>query len=118
MKVKSCGCATYQHGPPVHCPKHQKKLQVQEERGLRRLVRDETARLGHELAPFTEYDSYPGKWVSYCLDCNGVAIVYDEPPMDGHDQVALGSKGVLGKDCVPRKRREEGQCRESSASIG
>jgi hypothetical protein len=97
MTVKKCGCITYEYGPPLLCDKHQRKTQENEEKGLRKVVRDEAHNRGHDLTLFTEYESYPGKWTAFCNTCGRIVIVYDEVPERG-DQV--NGKLILEKDCA------------------
>ena len=87
LKEKACGCVTYAVGPPLFCNKHQKLLDRQEDRGLRKAVREQAEAGKHDLSPFTEYESLPGKWTAYCQSCGWMVIVYDEIPERG-DQVA------------------------------
>lgn len=94
VKTKRCGCIVFEHGPPIFCElhaaradKHAAKEKGREEKGLRKLVQEGAARLGHELTRFREYSSCDGKWTAYCLKCGAMCIVYDEIPVAG-DQVA------------------------------
>lgn len=88
LKEKACGCVTFAVGPPVFCDKHLKKIQSSEERGLRKAVREQSDALAHDLTPFEEYESTPGKWTAYCRFCGNMFIVYDEIPSHGGDQIA------------------------------
>lgn len=83
MKVRRCGCIAYQYGPPHTCPKHQR----QEEKGLRKHIREQVNALGHDLSEFSEYESCPGKWTAWCRKCERIVILYDLPPTHG-DQIA------------------------------
>lgn len=96
MRVRSCGCITYEYGPPFKCDKHQAKEKFSEEHGLRRTIREHAFGLGHELTLFSEYESYPGKWTAFCNTCGHIVIVYDVPPVRG-DQV--NGKNILEKEC-------------------
>lgn len=93
MKVKRCGCIDYDYGPPFICNKHQEA----QERGLRRIVREEAAKFGHDLVAFSEYESQPGKWTSFCSHCCYIVIVYDTPQRD-LDQV--NGPQILEKECT------------------
>lgn len=86
LKVRKCGCIYYEHGPPLQCKKHEVKERVEEEKTLRKLVREQAAELDHDLTRFEEYESLPGKWTAYCVHCGLIVIVYDAPPPVG-DQV-------------------------------
>lgn len=93
MKEKACGCINYEVGPPVYCEKHQSKAnkkaereQAREEKGLRKIVAQQALDLGHDLSPFREYGSRPGKWTAHCHSCGGLVIVYDTVPEFG-DQI-------------------------------
>lgn len=96
MTVRTCGCITYEYGPPLKCAKHQRKEIEVEERGLRKVVRDEAHNRGHDLTMFSEYESYPGKWTAFCNHCGALIIVYDQPPLRG-DQI--NGKRILERDC-------------------
>lgn len=87
VRERRCGCLYYKVGPPVLCPKHEKKTKVKERKSLRRLVTDQCEELDHELNEWSEYPNKPGKWTAYCQGCGLLVIVYDEPPPVG-DQVA------------------------------
>lgn len=87
LKTRKCGCIVYEYGPPMPCPTHAARDEVQEEETLRKLVREQAAGLGHDLTTFTEYGTTRGKWTAYCSNCGYIAIVYDDPPPVG-DQVA------------------------------
>lgn len=92
--TKRCGCIEYDYGPPRTCSKHQ----LAEEKGFRKLVREQAEARGHRLTHFTEYESRIGKWTAYCMTCEYIVIVYDLPP-DVGDQI-VGPK-ILEKDCTP-----------------
>jgi hypothetical protein len=91
-RVKRCGCIEYDFGPPHICPKHQ----LAEEKGLRRAVREQAEARGHRLTQFSEYESRPGKWTAFCMNCERLVIVYDAPP-DVGDQI--NGPQILEKDC-------------------
>ena len=93
MKERKCGCLYFEHGPPVPCEKHQRKLEkkearekAKEEKGLRKIVADKALENGHDLTHFKEYGSQPGKWVAHCHSCGGLVIVYENIPERG-DQI-------------------------------
>lgn len=96
MTVRSCGCITYEYGPPHICEKHRRKQQERDEKGLRRAVREQATDRLHDLTDFSEYESYQGKWTAYCRRCGAMVIVYDKPPMRG-DQI--NARRVLEEDC-------------------
>jgi hypothetical protein len=96
MTVRSCGCITYEYGPPIKCPKHEAKDKVAEENALRRAVREHAFDNGHDLTLFSEYESFPGKYTAFCNTCGHIVIVYDVPPERG-DQI--NGKGILSKRC-------------------
>jgi hypothetical protein len=98
MTTRKCGCITYDYGPPVKCTKHQAREQEAEEKGLRKLVREQAAALGHDLTLFSEYESHRGKWTAFCNRCSRIVIVYDAPPERG-DQI--NGKLILEKECQP-----------------
>lgn len=98
MTVRSCGCVTYEYGPPVKCPKHEAKDKVAEETALRRTVREHATSFGHDLTLFSEYESWRGKWTAFCNNCGHLIIVYDTPPERG-DQV--NGKRIVEERCQP-----------------
>ena len=79
MKVRKCGCIYYEYGPPLLCEKHNHKQYEEQEKGLRKLVRERTGSRGHKLSKFKEYESMHGKWTAFCEHCEKIVIVYDEP---------------------------------------
>ncbi len=86
MKIRRCGCIYYAYGPAILCEQHQQKLQVSEEKGLRKVIKEHCNRLGHRLNMFVKYDTpHTGKWTAFCEDCSLLVIVYDEIPIG--DQV-------------------------------
>jgi hypothetical protein len=98
IRPRKCGCLYFEHGPPVFCGKHAAQQQRDEERGLRRAVRDQAEAHGHDLTDFSEYESQKGKWTAHCRRCFALMIVYDEVPARG-DQV--NGKKVLEERCSP-----------------
>lgn len=97
MKVKACGCITYDVGPPLICDTHERKHKETEEKGLRKVVRDAAHDNGHDLTLFSEYESLPGKWTAFCNTCGRIVIVYDMPPERG-DQI--NGKKILEERCA------------------
>lgn len=123
IRTKKCGCIVFDVGDPVLCPKHaeratkrasrearlasreakrERKAKVAEEKGLRKLVTEKAAELGHDLKRFQEYGAagQPGKWTSYCANCGDLVIVYDELK-----HVPADSDQVIGKVLTERCRR-------------
>lgn len=98
IKTRKCGCLYFEYGPPVKCGKHATREQEIEEKGLRKLIRDTAATLGHELTRFQEYESHPGKWTAFCVKCERLVIVYDAPPERG-DQI--NGRLIVEERCRP-----------------
>ena len=119
MKEKKCGCIVFEHGPPIPCERHARKIEKQEarvkakeEKGLRKIVAQQALDNGHDLARFKEYSSQQGKWTSHCHQCGALIIVYDEIPERG-DQISgravfepcnksdlVGTLGAAERDAV------------------
>jgi hypothetical protein len=97
LRERKCGCIYYAFGPPLPCPKHAKKSRIKEEKALRRAVEEQLAENGHVLTSWSEYDSLPGKWTSYCENCGVMAIVYDLPQHDTDQVNSWGFKRKCGK---------------------
>ena len=95
MRERKCGCIYFEHGPPVKCGKHEAKEQLLEDRSLRRAVAEDVAKRGHKLGEWSEYESLPGKWTAYCMNCGLIAIVYDKP-QEHVDQV---NSWCFTRDC-------------------
>lgn len=96
IRERKCGCIYFQVGPPVLCSKHEIKEAKTESSAIRRAAREHATHLGHDLTDWSEYESVPGKWTSYCRTCGLMAITYDSPALTLGDQI-LGH--ALTKEC-------------------
>jgi hypothetical protein len=83
---RKCGCLYYEYGPPLLCGKHEVRATAVARKTLRSTITDHIEANGHALARWSEYESMPGKWTTYCTQCGEVVIAYEEIPQAG-DQV-------------------------------